>query len=102
MNEQARIPTHIHTFWRREGQTASLHLTHPLTEICMLTAVPRVVCVGLWGGTGVARSNSGDVPLEQCDWEMVGMLPLYDPPRHDTADTIKYAGRPYICTHMHT
>ena len=29
------------------------------------------------------------MPLEECDWEMVGLLPLYDPPRHDTADTIK-------------
>ena len=43
-----------------------------------------------WIRPGVGRSNSGDVPLEECDWEMVGLLPLYDPPRHDTAETIKY------------
>ena len=43
-----------------------------------------------WTRPGVGRSNSGDVPLEECDWEMVGLLPLYDPPRHDTAETIKY------------
>lgn len=40
---------------------------------------------------GVARSNSGDVPLEQCVWELVGLLPLYDPPRHDTSETIQNA-----------
>ena len=38
---------------------------------------------------GVARSNSGDLPADQCDWEMVGLLPLYDPPRHDCIDTIR-------------
>jgi H+-transporting ATPase len=42
-------------------------------------------------GLGVAVDNSGDVPLEQCKWKMVGLLPLFDPPRHDTADTIKRA-----------
>jgi len=40
---------------------------------------------------GVGRDDSGDVPLEQCHWRMVGLLPLFDPPRHDTADTIKRA-----------
>ena len=43
---------------------------------------------------GVARSNAGDHPASECDWEMVGLLPLYDPPRHDCVDTIKYALRP--------
>lgn len=42
-------------------------------------------------GLGVAVSRSGDVPVEECEWEMVGLLPLFDPPRHDTADTVKRA-----------
>lgn len=42
-------------------------------------------------GLGVAIDESGDVPLEECRWKMVGLLPLYDPPRHDTAETIKKA-----------
>jgi len=40
---------------------------------------------------GVARSNSGNVPIDQREWEMVGLMPLYDPPRSDTAETIKSA-----------
>lgn len=40
---------------------------------------------------GVGRDDSGDVPLEQCKWKMVGLLPLFDPPRHDTAETIRRA-----------
>ncbi|KAF1326637.1 Plasma-membrane proton-efflux p-type atpase, partial [Globisporangium splendens] len=42
-------------------------------------------------GLGVALDRSGDVPVEQCQWKMVGLLPLFDPPRHDTADTVKKA-----------
>ncbi|TYZ61731.1 hypothetical protein PybrP1_012405 [[Pythium] brassicae (nom. inval.)] len=42
-------------------------------------------------GLGVAVDYSGDVPVEQCQWKMVGLLPLFDPPRHDTADTVKKA-----------
>ncbi|KAJ0396598.1 hypothetical protein ATCC90586_004060 [Pythium insidiosum] len=42
-------------------------------------------------GLGVAIDRSGDVPVEQCKWKMVGLMPLFDPPRHDTADTIKRA-----------
>lgn len=42
---------------------------------------------------GVARQ---EVPDNNKDgpggpWEMMGLLPLYDPPRHDTAETIKRA-----------
>ena len=41
---------------------------------------------------GVARSNCGEnTPIEKCAWEMVGLMPLYDPPRPDTAATIKSA-----------
>ena len=40
---------------------------------------------------GTGRDDSGDVPLDQCKWKLVGILPLFDPPRHDTADTIKRA-----------
>lgn len=40
---------------------------------------------------GVAIDESGDVPVEECQWKMVGLLPLFDPPRHDTAETIKRA-----------
>lgn len=42
-------------------------------------------------GLGVAIDESGDVPVEECKWKMVGLLPLFDPPRHDTAETIKRA-----------
>jgi H+-transporting ATPase len=42
-------------------------------------------------GLGVAVDRSGDVPVEQCQWKMIGLLPLFDPPRHDTADTVKKA-----------
>lgn len=42
-------------------------------------------------GLGVAVDYSGDVPVEQCQWKMIGLLPLFDPPRHDTADTVKRA-----------
>nr|CCA26167.1 autoinhibited H+ ATPase putative [Albugo laibachii Nc14] len=42
-------------------------------------------------GLGVALDCSGDVPIEQCEWRMVGLLPLFDPPRHDTAETVKRA-----------
>jgi H+-transporting ATPase len=40
---------------------------------------------------GVGIDESGDVPVEECKWKMVGLLPLFDPPRHDTADTVKRA-----------
>ncbi|TDH65601.1 hypothetical protein CCR75_009776 [Bremia lactucae] len=42
-------------------------------------------------GLGVGISRSGDVPMEECEWKMIGLLPLFDPPRHDTADTVKQA-----------
>jgi len=40
---------------------------------------------------GVGIDESGDCPVEECKWKMVGLLPLFDPPRHDTADTVKRA-----------
>lgn len=40
---------------------------------------------------GVARSNTGNIPVDDREWEMVGLMPLYDPPRADTAATIKSA-----------
>lgn len=42
-------------------------------------------------GLGVGIDRSGDVPVEQCQWKLIGLMPLFDPPRHDTADTIKKA-----------
>ncbi|TDH66910.1 hypothetical protein CCR75_000410 [Bremia lactucae] len=42
-------------------------------------------------GLGVGISHCGDVPVEECEWQMIGLLPLFDPPRHDTADTVKQA-----------
>ncbi|CAI5712172.1 unnamed protein product [Peronospora farinosa] len=42
-------------------------------------------------GLGVGISRCGDVPVEECEWQMIGLLPLFDPPRHDTADTVKKA-----------
>ncbi|KDO27509.1 hypothetical protein SPRG_06776 [Saprolegnia parasitica CBS 223.65] len=41
-------------------------------------------------GLGVSYSE-GDVPMEEASWKLVGILPLFDPPRHDTADTVKRA-----------
>ncbi|KCV69327.1 H+-transporting ATPase [Fonticula alba] len=38
----------------------------------------------------VARST-GAGPLEQASWNFVGMIPLYDPPRHDTAQVVAAA-----------
>ena len=37
---------------------------------------------------GVAR-GSIDGPISGVQWEAVGLLPLYDPPRHDTGETIR-------------
>lgn len=42
-------------------------------------------------GLGVGIDRSGDVPVEECKWQLIGLMPLFDPPRHDTADTIKKA-----------
>ncbi|OQR86861.1 P-type ATPase (P-ATPase) Superfamily [Achlya hypogyna] len=41
-------------------------------------------------GLGVSYSE-GDMPMEATTWKLVGILPLFDPPRHDTADTVKKA-----------
>ncbi|EQC33461.1 hypothetical protein SDRG_08972 [Saprolegnia diclina VS20] len=41
-------------------------------------------------GLGVAFAPD-DVPLEDASWRLVGLLPLFDPPRHDTAETIRKA-----------
>ncbi|KDO26869.1 hypothetical protein SPRG_08158 [Saprolegnia parasitica CBS 223.65] len=41
-------------------------------------------------GLGVSFSH-GDVPMEEASWKLVGILPLFDPPRHDTAETVKRA-----------
>lgn len=40
---------------------------------------------------GIAHSASGDVPAAQAKWQMVGLIPLFDPPRHDSAETIRRA-----------
>jgi len=37
---------------------------------------------------GVAK-GSADGPISGVQWEAVGLLPLYDPPRHDTGETIR-------------
>eukprot|EP00121_Abeoforma_whisleri_P013052 Awhi_evm1s12051 len=36
-------------------------------------------------GIGMARSQD----QENCDWEFVGLIPIFDPPRHDTKETIE-------------
>ncbi|KAF0694145.1 Aste57867_14953 [Aphanomyces stellatus] len=41
-------------------------------------------------GLGVSVSE-GDVELDQAKWKLVGVMPLFDPPRHDTAETIRRA-----------
>ncbi|KJE96281.1 plasma membrane H+-ATPase 1b [Capsaspora owczarzaki ATCC 30864] len=40
---------------------------------------------------GVARCADGSVPLESATWEMVGLIPLFDPPRIDSGHTIERA-----------
>jgi H+-transporting ATPase len=45
---------------------------------------------------GVARTDNGD------NWQFLGILPLYDPPREDSADTIKRAGEHGIKVKMVT
>ena len=37
---------------------------------------------------GVAR-GSAEGPISGVSWEAIGLLPLYDPPRHDTGETIR-------------
>ena len=37
---------------------------------------------------GVAK-GSADGPISGVSWEAIGLLPLYDPPRHDTGETIR-------------
>ena len=39
-------------------------------------------------GVGVSR-DSAETPLDQCKWEMVGIIAMQDPPRHDSGETIK-------------
>ncbi|KAH9130155.1 hypothetical protein LEN26_008797, partial [Aphanomyces euteiches] len=41
-------------------------------------------------GLGVSISE-GDVDLDKAEWKLVGLMPLFDPPRHDTAETIRRA-----------
>jgi H+-transporting ATPase len=45
---------------------------------------------------GVARTNS------QGRWVMQGLIPLYDPPREDTAETVKKAGEMHVNVKMIT
>ena len=45
---------------------------------------------------GVARSNNGDT------WRFLGILPMFDPPREDSAETIKQAGEHGIQVKMVT
>lgn len=33
--------------------------------------------------------GSADGPISGTSWDAVGLLPLYDPPRHDTGETIR-------------
>lgn len=37
---------------------------------------------------GVAMGGA-DGPISGVRWEAIGLLPLYDPPRHDTGETIR-------------
>lgn len=45
---------------------------------------------------GVARTDAGD------NWQFLGILPLFDPPREDSADTIRQAGEQGIDVKMVT
>lgn len=38
---------------------------------------------------GIARSESSElVPDSEAEWTLVALIPLFDPPRHDSHDTI--------------
>jgi len=45
---------------------------------------------------GVARADAGD------DWRFLGILPLFDPPREDSAETIRQAGAHGVAVKMVT
>lgn len=51
---------------------------------------------------GVAK-GSAEGPIASVQWEAIGLLPLYDPPRHDTKDTIEKCiekvGTPLLVLH---
>jgi P-type E1-E2 ATPase len=46
--------------------------------------------------SGVARTDNGDT------WQFLGILPLFDPPREDSAETIKQAGKHGVSVKMVT
>ena len=39
---------------------------------------------------GLAWVEGHGVPGEETQWEMLALLPMFDPPRHDTKDTIEH------------
>lgn len=60
----------------------------------------RCIGVAYGGKKGTNRHNNSNKRGNQ--WEMTGLIPLFDPPREDTADTIKKANNLGISVKMIT
>eukprot|EP00887_Chlorella_sp_A99_P007955 scaffold12.g7955.t1 len=67
---------------------------HTIVPLYRCTAVPQVITEYAnrgFRGLGISRAEgdgSADVGGKP-RWEMVGLVPLFDPPRHDTKETIE-------------
>ncbi len=84
--------------WIADGQGRTFRVTKGAPQVVMgmsgltpedqaraETAVNDLAAKG-YRTLGVARSEDGDT------WQFLGILPLFDPPREDSAETIKQAG----------
>ena len=84
--------------WIADGQGGSFRVTKGAPQVVMgmsrlasedqaraENAVNDLAAKG-YRTLGVARSEDGDT------WQFLGILPLFDPPREDSAETIKQAG----------
>lgn len=78
----------------RTGETFRCSKGAPQIVLSMTADTSKYELVSKWvdelasGGyrtLGVAKSDDGET------WDMIGLIPLYDPPRDDTAETIKKA-----------
>ncbi|KAG6553410.1 hypothetical protein Mapa_005145 [Marchantia paleacea] len=86
--------------WHRDSKGAPeeiLHLAHNKEQISsrVHAVIDKFAERGL-RSLAVARQASTEVPEKSKDspggpWEFLGLLPLFDPPRHDSAETIRQA-----------
>jgi len=74
-----------------------LELCHPETDLAEKVDAQVTELAGKGYRTlGVARSDDGST------WRFLGLLPLFDPPREDSAETIQHAGEHGIAVKMVT